>query len=87
MVFAAFTGELFYGLRRYLHQPLGAGNLLFDALGVDRGLLFQRQQSDIDSQQRLGDFILQVLADLPSLPLLRRQNPVGQELQMFLQGQ
>jgi len=37
------------GFDRHIHQPLGVGNLFLQALGVDRSLLFQRQQSDIDS--------------------------------------
>jgi hypothetical protein len=34
-----------------------------EALGVAPGLLFQREQPDIDAQQRLGDFILKFTAD------------------------
>ena len=86
MVNTEFTGEPFYAFHRFIHQPLRAGNLFFEAAGVDRGLLFQRQQPDIDAQQRLGDFIMQVAADLLSLVLLRRQNLVGQVLQMLLQA-
>ncbi|MCL5096021.1 MAG: hypothetical protein M1608_00495, partial [Candidatus Omnitrophica bacterium] len=63
-----------------------AGNLFLEVAGVDRGLLFQRQQPDIDAQQSLGDFIMQIAADPLSFVLLRRQNLVGQALQMLLQA-
>jgi len=47
---------------------------------------FQRQQANIDAQQRLGNLIMQVAADPLSFVLLRRQKLVGQALQMFLQA-
>ena len=50
MTFPEFTGEPIYAFDRLIHQPLRAGNLFLEALGVTRRLLFQRQQSDIDSQ-------------------------------------
>ena len=86
MLFAVFTGESLYGFHRFFHQPLRAGNLFLKTLCRRGRPLFQRQQPDIDSQQSLGDFILQLVADLLSLALLRRQNPMGQALQMFLQA-
>jgi hypothetical protein len=85
MVNTEFTREPFYAFYRFINQPLRADNLFFEAAGVDGGLLFQRQQSDIDAQQRLGNFIMQVAADLFSLVLLRQQELVGQSLQMLLE--
>jgi hypothetical protein len=85
MVNTEFTGEPFYAFHRFIHQLLRADNLFFEAVGVDRRRLFQRQQPDIDAQQRLGNLIMQVAADFLSLVLLRRQNLVGQALQMLLQ--
>lgn len=86
MWFAEFTRELIHGSDRFFHQPLRAGNLVFEALRVDRRLLFQRQQPDIDAQQGLGNLIVQLGADLLSFRLLCRQNLVSQMPQMFLQA-
>ena len=86
MVNTEFTCEPFYAFYRFIHQPLRADNLFIEAAGVEGGLLFQCQQADIDAQQRLGDFIMQVAADLFSLVLLRRQKLVGQALQMLLEA-
>jgi len=47
IMFAEFTSEPVQAFDRHIHQPLGVGNLFLQALGVDRSLLFQRQQSDI----------------------------------------
>ncbi len=54
-----FTRKPIDRLDGFSHQPLRAGNLFLEALRVDRGVLFQRHQSGVDSQQRLGDFIRQ----------------------------
>jgi hypothetical protein len=87
MMIAEFTSEPVYAFDRPMHQPLSAGNLIPEATGVDRSLFFQRQQSDVDSQQSLRDFILEIAADLLAFVLLRRENLVGQVPQMFLQCQ
>ena len=34
MAAGVFTSEPFYGFHRHIHQPLRAGNLLLEALGV-----------------------------------------------------
>jgi hypothetical protein len=49
---------------------LRADNLFLQLVGVDRRLLFQRQQPDIDAQQSLGDVIVQIAAGLLSVLLL-----------------
>ena len=85
-MFADFTGESFYASFRLIRQPLRAGNVFFEALGIDGGFFFQSQQSDIDSQQSLANFILQIATDLFSFVFLRRQNLMGQMPQMFLQA-
>ena len=86
MMDAEFMREAIDRLDGLFHQPLRAGNFFFEALSVDRGLLFQRQQANIDAQQRLGDFIMQIATDLLSFVLLCLQNLAGQALQMFLQA-
>ena len=60
------------------------GNSFFEPLGIDCGLSFQCHQSNIDSQQRLGDFVMQLVAHLRSLVLLRQQNLTGQMPYMLL---
>ena len=55
-----------------------------EALGVERGLLFQGRQPDIDARQSLGDDIMQFAADPLALLLLRRENLAGQQPQLFL---
>ena len=50
-----FTREPIDRLDGLFHRRLRAGDFIFEALDVDRGLLFQWQQPDIDSQS-LGDF-------------------------------
>ena len=74
-----------HGLGRFCHQPLRAGDFIFETLGVAPRLLFQGEQPDIDAQQRLGDFILKFPADLLAFILLRRQHLVRQLPQAFLQ--
>ena len=86
MPFAYFTSEALDSFCSLIDQGLGAGNFLFEALRVYLSLLFQRQQSDVDSQQGLGDFILKIAADLFSFILLRRQDSMGQMPQMTLQA-
>ena len=73
--------------RRFYHQPLRAGDFIFETLGVAPGLLFQGEQPDIDAQQSLGDFILKFAADLFAFILLRRQHLMRQLPQTFLQLQ
>ena len=81
---AQFAGEPMHDVHRFLHQPLRAGDVAVEALGVERGLLFQGRQPDIDARQGLGDDIMQFAADLLALFLLRRQKLAGQKPQLFL---
>ena len=81
---AQFAGELMHDVHRFFHQPLRAGDVAVQALGVERGLLFQGRQPDIDARQGLGDYIMQFAADLFSLLLLRRENLAGQLPQLLL---
>ena len=53
-----FTREPIDRLDGLFHRRLRAGDFIFEALDVDRGLLFQWQQADIDSQQSLGDIVV-----------------------------
>jgi len=46
------------------HQPLRGHDPLLEALRIIPCLLFQGEQSDIDTQQGLGDFILKFETDL-----------------------
>jgi hypothetical protein len=66
------TGKLMHDVQRLYHQPLRAGDLSREVLGVGGGLLFQCRQMEIDSRQHLGDFIMKVAADPPSFFLLSR---------------
>lgn len=52
--------------------------------GTARGF-FQRQQPDIDPQQRLADVVVQLVAHSLAFGLLRRQLLVGQMPQLFLE--
>jgi len=51
----------------FFHQPLGAGNAFPEALHIAGGGFFQRQKMNIDSQQSLGDVILQFEIEFPLL--------------------
>ena len=46
-----------------LHQFLRAGDASFHGFGVERCLLFQGSQAEIDARQRLGDDIMQFATD------------------------
>ena len=70
---------------RFFHQPLRAGDVAVQPLGVDRRLLLQGGQPDVDARQRLGDDIMQFAADVFALLLLRRENLAGQPPQLLLQ--
>ncbi len=81
---AQFTSEAMHDSHRFFHKLLRAGDFLLETIGVDRGLLCQGRQTDVDSRQGLGDFVMKLAADLLSFFLLRRQNLVRQMPQMFL---
>jgi hypothetical protein len=70
---AQFAGELVHDVHGFFHQPLRAGDVAVEALGVDRGLLGQGRQPDVDAGQGLGDDIVEFAADFPALLLLRRR--------------
>ena len=73
-----------HDVHRLFHQPLRARDGFLQAFGVDRGLLRQGRQMDIDARQRLGDFIVQLAADLLPLFLQRGENLAGQVPQLVL---
>ena len=74
---AQFAGELMHDVHRFFHQPLRAGDVAVQALGVGRGLLFQGRQPDIDARQGLGDDIMQFAADFPAFLLLGQRESGG----------
>jgi hypothetical protein len=67
------------------HSLLRAGDVLLESLRVAPSFLLQRDQPHVDPQQRLGDLILEFLADRLAIIFLRRQNPVRQPAQTFLE--
>jgi hypothetical protein len=61
-----FTSEAMHDFHRFFHKLLRAGDFLLETTGVDRGLLCQGRQTDVDSRQGLGDFIMKLATDLLS---------------------
>ena len=70
---AQFARELMHDVHRFFHQPLRARDVAVKTLGVDRRLLGQGRQPDVDARQGLGDDIMEFAADFPAFLLLGRR--------------
>jgi hypothetical protein len=77
-------GPLHNGSGSY-HRLLGAGDVLLESFRAAPRFLLQRQQPHVDAQQRLRDLGLELAADRFAVVFLRRQNPVRQPAQTFLE--
>jgi hypothetical protein len=80
-----FAGSPPHNVSGCYHGLLRAGDVLLEAFRAAPRFLLQRDQPHVDAQQRLGDLILQFLADRFAVVFLRRQNPVRQPPQTFLE--
>ncbi len=64
---------------------LRIGDVLLESFGPAPGLLLQREQPHVDAEQSLRELVLELAADRFAVVLLRRQNPVRQPTQPFLE--
>jgi hypothetical protein len=71
-------GSLHNGSGCY-HRFLCAGDVLLKSFRAPARLPLQREQPHVDSQQRLRDLILELVADLLSVVFLCRQNAVREQ--------
>ncbi len=69
----------------FYHRPLGTGDVILEAFLADPRFLLQREQPDINAQQGLGDFLLEFTTDEFAIAFLRREHPVRQPPQTFLE--
>jgi hypothetical protein len=60
------------------HRLLRAGDVLLESFRVAPRFPLQSNKPHVDPQQRLGDLILEFLADRFAVIFLCRQNPVRQ---------
>ena len=80
-----FPGKPVDDVHGFGHQPLGARNVLFQPLGIDRRRFGQRGQPHINPGQGLGYDIMQLPADFLALLFLHRQYLTRQLPQLLLQ--
>jgi hypothetical protein len=80
-----FAGGSLHNRGGFYHCLLGAGDVLLESFRAAPRFLLQREQPHIDAQEPLRDFVLKLLADLFAVIFLRRQNPVCEESQAFLE--
>src|ERR1044071_7751591 len=86
MISAYFTRESFDVFLRLIHHLLGGGNFTFETPGVDGGHFFQCQQSDVDSEQSLSNFVLEIAANLFSFVLLCHEDSMSELSQAVLEA-
>jgi hypothetical protein len=67
------------------HGLLGAGDVLLESLRAAPRFLLQSNKPHVDAHQRLGNLVLEFLADRFAVIFLRGQNPVRQPAQTFLE--
>jgi hypothetical protein len=67
------------------HRLLRVADFLLESFRAPPRFVLQREQAHVDAQERLRDLVLELVADLFAVVFLRRQNPVRQETQPFLE--
>ena len=78
-------GELINPSVVLFDYSLRTGNLILKIERTRSGCLFQCLQSNIYSDQRLSNIVMQLVTHSPSFILLRHETRVGQSTQFLLQ--
>ena len=81
----ALLDESVDDFNRLFYEALCNRDLLLEIFVAHRDHFFQRQKPDLDSRQRLNDFILQPDAEISPFIFLSCQNILAQGMQVVLQ--
>ena len=81
---AQLACEAVHDVHGFFHQPLGAGDLFVQCCDAACGLCFEGGEPHVDTRKRLGDYIMQLAADLAALLLLHGQQLARQMEQLLL---
>ena len=84
---AQFAREPVHGVDRIFHEPLRLADLLHQVLDVDPRLHLEGGEMNVDADQRLDDFVMQLPADALALLLLGEEKLAGEMAQLLLHVQ